>query len=421
VVDPAHPLAIGRHTLQLVVTDDSGNASAPATAAVVVVDSVAPTAVIDAPARLDVGQTLTASGARSSDIGGRVVGYTWTLDALAPVQTASPTFTFTVSPASPLAWGRHTIQLVVTDDSGNQSLPVSAAVSVVDTAAPSTTATLTPVPRPSGWNNGPVAIALSAVDQAGGSGVHHVTYRIPGTSVQTEVAGASASFVISSRGTTALEVFATDNAGNVEPPRLVTVRIDTTAPVTSANVVTSGSTATVTLSATDDLSGVAETTYTVNDGPPTRYAGPFSVSGPGTFVVRFGSSDLAGNVETRRAEIVPLVSSRTLCASLGAAALPEIDLFSFNATAGESVTVQLNPNPPGAAVQGSAILTLFGPGVAKASTGSVPRTINAGSLPRQATYFVSVSQPIPRAGRFTGDYCVTVVSSGTAAQTFAAR
>ena len=68
----------GRHTFQLVVTDDSGNASSPATIEVIVRDTVKPTAVIDAPAVVDVGKSFTMSGKRSSDIGGRIVKFAWT-------------------------------------------------------------------------------------------------------------------------------------------------------------------------------------------------------------------------------------------------------------------------------------------------------------------------------------------------------
>jgi hypothetical protein len=131
-VDPASPLAIGPHVYQLVVVDDSGNVSAPAAATVRVADNAAPTAVLDAPTTVPLGQSFTLSGARSSDIGGQVVEWRWTpLDTNVPVVTNVPSFTVNVDPASPLAIGPHVYQLVVVDDSGNQSSPVLAAVSVV--------------------------------------------------------------------------------------------------------------------------------------------------------------------------------------------------------------------------------------------------------------------------------------------------
>jgi hypothetical protein len=89
MVDRTHPLAVGKHTFQLVVTDDSGNNSEPAVVSVIVLDTDRPTAVIDvlnsagnavpAPVRLGVGEKFTLSGRRSSDVGGTVKTWTWTL------------------------------------------------------------------------------------------------------------------------------------------------------------------------------------------------------------------------------------------------------------------------------------------------------------------------------------------------------
>ncbi len=53
-----------------------------------------------------------------------------------PVVTAEPTVQVTVSPTAPLAPGRHRFQLVVVDDSGNQSEPSVAEVIVIDDKKP---------------------------------------------------------------------------------------------------------------------------------------------------------------------------------------------------------------------------------------------------------------------------------------------
>jgi hypothetical protein len=79
-VSPDKPLAIGRHRFQLVVADDSGNASQPDLVEIIVRDSQAPTAVIDAPTQVEFGQSFAMSGKRSSDIPpGKVVKFVWTL------------------------------------------------------------------------------------------------------------------------------------------------------------------------------------------------------------------------------------------------------------------------------------------------------------------------------------------------------
>ena len=72
------PLSAGRHRFQLVVEDDSGNSSEPSITDVIVRDTQKPTAVIDAPREVELGRSFQLSGRRSTDVGGRIVKYTWT-------------------------------------------------------------------------------------------------------------------------------------------------------------------------------------------------------------------------------------------------------------------------------------------------------------------------------------------------------
>jgi hypothetical protein len=81
---------------------------------------------------------------------------------------------------------------------------------------------------------------------------------------------------------------------------------DTTPPVTSyaldgemdGNVYISN--VTVTLTATDDYSGVAYTMYQLDDGTWMEYAESFVVTTNGDHTVRFYSADVAGNIETEQ-------------------------------------------------------------------------------------------------------------------------
>jgi len=82
---------------------------------------------------------------------------------------------------------------------------------------------------------------------------------------------------------------------------------DGTPPVTSASLLgrlgNEGwwrSTVAVTLTATDDNSGVASTTYRVDGGGWQTYASPVQISGDGAHALDFYSTDLAGNVEGTR-------------------------------------------------------------------------------------------------------------------------
>ncbi len=103
-------------------------------------------------------------------------------------------------------------------------------------------------------------------------------------------------------------VRAKDNQGNVSAEStafVVTTPGDIIAPVTTDNSATIGNawrttSATVTLNATDNLSGVAAT-YSTTDGsiPTTTSASGSSVvlSAPGTYTIRYFSVDVAGNAE----------------------------------------------------------------------------------------------------------------------------
>ena len=74
------PLPKGRHTFQLIVVDDDGLQSAPDTREVIVLDDRLPTAVLAAPARVQLGTEFRLDGSRSSDPApGKVVRYIWTL------------------------------------------------------------------------------------------------------------------------------------------------------------------------------------------------------------------------------------------------------------------------------------------------------------------------------------------------------
>ena len=83
---PNKKLPVGQHRFNLKVVDDSGNQSSAAQITVIVIDSSAPTAVLDlldaqgGPAsnnRIPFGAGFILSGRRSADIGGSIVKYIW--------------------------------------------------------------------------------------------------------------------------------------------------------------------------------------------------------------------------------------------------------------------------------------------------------------------------------------------------------
>ncbi|WP_339721004.1 hypothetical protein [uncultured Paraglaciecola sp.] len=78
-IDSQSPLQTGSYEFQLVVVDDSGNNSNPATVKITIADDQAPTAVIDAPSRVGFAKDFSLSGQRSIDIGGELTKFVWTL------------------------------------------------------------------------------------------------------------------------------------------------------------------------------------------------------------------------------------------------------------------------------------------------------------------------------------------------------
>ena len=122
----------------------------------------------------------------------------------------------TANGSAPESGNPYSFGVATTDNAGNTSS--LGATATVDNTQPATTASLDPVPDGTGWNTADVMVTLTATD--GGAGVASVTYSASGAQTigSTTVAGSSASFVISTDGTTTISFHATDNVGNVESP-----------------------------------------------------------------------------------------------------------------------------------------------------------------------------------------------------------
>jgi hypothetical protein len=194
--------------------------------------------------------------------------------------------------------GGITFSIDVPDDvvatSASGELPIVGGASAPsDTTPPTSTAVVSPAPNATGWNDGPVTVAISASDEDGGSGVASITYDT-GSGPET-VQGDSASVPVSAEGTTSVTYYATDVAGNAEAPQTLTVRIDETAPTISASDVTAdatgadGATVGYSASASDNL-----------DPSPSLSCDPASGTAfaTGSTTVTCTASDGAGNSST---------------------------------------------------------------------------------------------------------------------------
>ena len=154
----------------------------------------------------------------------------------------------------------------------------------IDNLAPSISGSRYPAPNAAGWNNGPVTVSFLCDDAESGI----ATCPDP-TTVSTEGIGQSVT------GT------AIDNAGNSNSDTVSGIKIDLTAPVTTATLSPSAAWSNgdvqVSLSAVDPLSDVAATYHTI-DGGSADIAQTFTLSGEGVHTVTFWSIDKADNSET---------------------------------------------------------------------------------------------------------------------------
>jgi hypothetical protein len=157
----------------------------------------------------------------------------------------------------------------------------------VDKTAPVLSGAPTTAPNSAGWYDNSVVIHWTCSDALSGLGGP--------CPADTTVSGEG-----NNLGATAS---VSDKAGNTRTAAVSGLKIDSTPPVTTASVSAPLATgwyadkARVTLTGTDNLSGVAKTWYAVDGGSATAYDGAFDYATPGTHTITFWSKDGAGNVE----------------------------------------------------------------------------------------------------------------------------
>ncbi|WP_076260308.1 OmpL47-type beta-barrel domain-containing protein [Intrasporangium flavum] len=172
-----------------------------------------------------------------------------------------------------------------TDAADNVSEPFAISGVNVDKTAPTLSGAATTAPNSNGWYNGDVTVTWTAADALSG---------LDGTApTDSTVTGEGDNLSASTS--------VTDKAGNGKAATVKGIKIDRTAPSTTATAPTGwqSSDVAVTLSATDALSGVAGTSYRV-DGGLKQDGTTVTVTAEGTHQVVFWSVDKAGNAESSR-------------------------------------------------------------------------------------------------------------------------
>jgi chitobiase/beta-hexosaminidase-like protein len=225
--------------------------------------------------------TGTISGFSGTGSGGHGENVSYSLDGSTPL-TGSPTSVGTSGAAAIISLGipkiagdgAHTV--TATGDAAYHPSQASTGI-VIDTAAPTVTAQLSPSPNAAGWNNTtPVSVTLSANDGSG-SGVNQIKYTTDGSDPKSsgtaQVYGGTP-FTIAAQGTTTVKFYATDIAGNASSAQAQAVRIDTTPPTNSVSL-------------TNVTGGLYPTSGPLADGTTVYYRG----AAAGSFTIRNAVAD----------------------------------------------------------------------------------------------------------------------------------
>jgi hypothetical protein len=204
--------------------------------------------------------------------------------------------------------GCHTVYVRGWDNQGNITNGSYGPV-CFDSVAPTVSAVDSPAAAASAYVNQAVTVTLTASDPGGSaaSGIAATYYAINTGACSPSTLGScsvySSPLHISGQGSNYVYYFTEDVAGNFSPETYIYAFIDTAAPVTTASLsgTLSGgiyySNVSVTLTATDNLSGVTHTYYQLDGGATTAYSSAVVVSALGSHSIKYWSVDKAGNTE----------------------------------------------------------------------------------------------------------------------------
>ncbi|WP_307039294.1 OmpL47-type beta-barrel domain-containing protein [Agromyces ramosus] len=245
----------------------------------------------------------------------------------------------------------------------------------IDKTAPTLGGTPTTSPNANGWYKGDVVIGWSGADAL--SGIDASTQPADG-------------LITGEGGALTTNASIADKAGNTTTASSVPVSVDRTPPVTgvggSSNSWTNES-VTVVLSPSDNLSGVASTSYAV-DGGAVQSGTSVTLSSEGDHSILFFSTDGAGNVEAAQTAHVKI---DTTAPSISHSFTPVT--YSDGAWSNEDVTVTFECADAGAGVAScTAPVTTTSEGLAQQVTGTA--TDNAGNSASD-TAVVSIDRTAP--------------------------
>jgi hypothetical protein len=146
---------------------------------------------------------------------------------------------------------------------------------------------------PSGWTGTNVAFSLTATDPYLPSGITKY-YQLNDTTVTAY----TTTVTVTDEGTTTIRYFSVDASGTSETTHTATVKIDKSPPATTDNhSSTYIMSASISLTASDALSGVAGTRYTL-DGSAATTGTTVATTALGAHTLTYASVDAVGNTES---------------------------------------------------------------------------------------------------------------------------
>lgn len=152
----------------------------------------------------------------------------------------------------------------------------------------------------SGWHTGDVTVAWTCIDPLSGPAAQPADSTVTGDGDNLTATATC-----------------TDRAGNSTTTSVSGIQIDRTAPTTSASVsgqVKNGwynADVSFTLTGSDNLSGVANTFYSIDGAPAQAYNDAVVIGTNGTHTVTYWSTDKAGNVEDKTGNSITLKLDKT--------------------------------------------------------------------------------------------------------------
>jgi hypothetical protein len=237
-------------------------------------------------------------------------------------------------------------------DTAGNSAQTTATVNI-DKTAPTVTGTPTTAPNEVGWYKDNVTVAWSCAD-----------------SLSDLVTPCLTTGTITGEGLAQdTTVMVSDRAGNSTRGASAAVKIDRTAPTTTATPdralppggVYSGA-VTVTLAATDLLSGLASINYTLDSGMTQVYNAPISLTNDGTYIINYWSIDLVGNVETEQTLTIIIGSNLITFAQPSSPQVYGAAPLTLGATASSGLPVSYTTSGPCQIDAQTNTLTLIGAG-----------------------------------------------------------